>query len=169
MSEPTLYRYAFPNVKHEGWAVFLLDSFGMLSVASDFGNYVYHWPRDGWGPYDFRKFLLQIDNGYLIGKLDGGRSRIRGDKTKQRIKEEICRLRRDLSLGKDEARDEWDHLQYHDFEDDSDFTVWHGETKLEAAWELCCHGPEPRLVAFAEKVWPRLRERLREALAEEAA
>jgi len=169
MIEPTLYRYAFRSVNHEGWAVFLLDAYGMLSVASDFGNYVCHWPRGGWGEGDFRRFLLRCDNSYLVSKLGGGRSRINGPRTKQSIKEHICRLRRERDCSAEWARTEWSHLKYHDFEDDSDVAVWLGETRIEEAWDLCCYGPEPQLVAFMEKVWPRLRVKLCDVLAEEAA
>lgn len=164
MAEPTLYRYAFPNSKHEGWAVFLLDSFGMLSVASDFGNYVYHWPRNGWGPGDFRKFLLQCDGGYLISKLGSGRTVRHGQRTEANIREHILYYRRCGSYDRDFARREWDLLHSLDFDSDLEIHEWYLATGLDDAGEMIAHGPEPQLLVFMEKVWPRLREALSCAL-----
>lgn len=169
MNEPTLYRYAFPNVKSEGWAVFLLDSFGMLSVASDFGNYVYHWPRGGWGEHDFRRFLLQCDNGYLIGKLGDGRTVRNGRRTEANIREHILYYRRCGSYDRDFARREWDLMHSTDFYSDYDIHEWYLNTHLDDAGEMISYGPGPQLLGFMERVWPRLRERLTAVLAEEAA
>src|SRR4051812_17884112 len=59
-------RYDVTSVKHEGWAVVVVDSKGFLGVFSDYGNYAYHWTHFG---DDFKKFLAGLDWDYLYGKL----------------------------------------------------------------------------------------------------
>lgn len=168
MQDPTLYRYAFPNVNYEGWGVFLLDSFGMLAVASDFGNYVYHWPRQGWGKGDFRRFLLRCDDGYLIGKLGQGQSTFDPERTSNNIKEHILYYRRHGEYEREFARSEWELVCETDWTWEGGRHDWYQRTELEDAHEFVCYGPEPQLVAFMKKVWPRFREKLEEALASEA-
>jgi len=167
MSAPTLYRYALPNVNYEGWAVFLLDSNGLLTVASDYGDYVYHWPKQGWGKGDFRRFLLRCDDGYLIGKLGKGRSVFSPENTERLIKEDILQYRRCGQYTKEFARREWDLVNDTDWSWEGGRYDWYQQTELPDASEFMCHSPEPQLLGFMKRVWPRFRKVLEEALAAE--
>ena len=164
-SEPTLYRYALPNVNWEGWAVVLLTSNGMLAVASDFGNYVHHWPPE---PGDFRAFLLQCDDGYLTRKLSGGHRVVDGQRTAQGIREQILHYRREGFYTREFARKEWDLCNSADFGSEWDLHDWYRETDLEDAYDLVSHDAPPQLVGFMEHVWPRFRAALQAELGEAA-
>ena len=164
---PTVWRYSLQSEHHEGWAVFLLDSYGMLAVASDYGNYVHHWPRGGWGTGDFRVFLLGIDPSYLIGKLGHGRTVLDPAGTERRIRDTVLRARREQYLTKDRAQSEWDRVGASDFADVVSFHDWYLNTSLEDAYELAVYQPEPQLVAFTQRVWPRFLAALREDLGQQ--
>lgn len=163
--EPTLWRYSFPNQNHEGWAVFLLDSCGMLAVTSDFGNYAFHWPRNGWGPGDFRSFLADVNASYLISKLSLGHDQqVYPEETGRSIREAILRWRKTGSLTKEQARTELELLKRSDFDTILGCHEWYLSTSLADAHEFIHYGPPPQLVAFAEKVWPRFVEALKRDL-----
>lgn len=163
--EPMLWRYSLKNVNHEGWAVFLLDSWGMLAVCSDFGNYAFHWPRGGWGDDDFRRFLAGIDSYYLVRKLNSGHpSVLYGDETRKNIKRQILQWRKDGELPASEARDEYDMACSNDFDSDADAREWVVGSALPDAHELIQRGPPRDLVAFSERVWPRFVKLLKEDL-----
>lgn len=171
MSEVQVWRYALRNDKPgEGWGVFLLDSNGMLAIASDFGNYVYHWPSQGWGKGGFREFLLELDTCYLSGKLAGGAREYQADRTLSNIREEICRLRREGYLEKDQARCEWDlPREFNNLRRSEDFGNWLEETRLEEAWEWAVYDVPTQLMLFCQRVWPRFRELLQSDLGTVAA
>jgi hypothetical protein len=141
----------------------------MLAVASDFGNYVYHWPRAGWGESDFRKFLSRCHDDYLIGKLGAGRRVLDESRTRTNIRDHILSCRRNGPWQRDFARREWDLLRASEFENEVQAYEWYVETGIDDPGEFLIYSPEPQLVAFVRKVWPRLQAKLREALAVEAA
>ncbi len=52
------------------WAVIFLNSgTGILSIVSDYGNYGYRWSDPG---CEFKQFLTEIDDDYLVNKLSSG-------------------------------------------------------------------------------------------------
>jgi hypothetical protein len=169
MSDETVWRYSVPNDKrHEGWAVFLLDSSGMLAVCSDYGNYAYHWHR-GWGDYDFRKFLSGIDQYYLTSKLSYGLSKeVRVKETEKAIREHIAEMLKSEAFTSADARREANRLKHADFDSEIGINDWIAETAIVDAHELIRRGPPLQLVALAERVWPRLVELLKRDLLREA-
>jgi hypothetical protein len=67
-----VWRYVLRSLPPEddgwmGWGIFLLTSDGMLAAYTDYGNYVYKWCD--WGEQDFRAWVSQCDESYLMGKL----------------------------------------------------------------------------------------------------
>lgn len=171
MPESKLYRYQLRNVNHEGWAVFLVDSLGMLAVASDFGNYVHHWPVIGWSQGsadDFRKFIIECDASYIIRKLGQGRQVIQPEATVKNIRKVVLDLRRNQSLTAVDARYEWDLIDRSCFDHEVGFSEWYEATKLVETYELASYGPEPQLVGFMERVWPRFIGLLKAELVDEA-
>lgn len=165
----TIWRYSIksqltPHGFREGWAVFLLDSNGMLAVASDYGDYVYHWPRHGWGPEDFRRFLVGLDASYLIGKLSHGKRVPDAEATERNIRKEILQLRREKIMTKDRARSEWELVKRASFDHEVEIHDWYLSTSLTDVLDLFQYQPEPQLVAFTQRVWPRFVAALQEDL-----
>jgi hypothetical protein len=161
---PTLLRYTLPVDKpFEGWGYIVIDtSIGYFSAISDFGNYAYLWSSPG---NDFREFLLECDNGYLLGKLLQGRSDahvLDEEETERNVQEMINKL-----TDPDVKRAEQELLKRTSFRDQVDLVHWHDETNLGATFDLCemlSYGPCPQAVAFCERLMPRLRELLRAEL-----
>jgi len=86
------WRYHLPNENGEGWAIAFLDSSGVFTSVSDYGDYGHRWPQAGWGPEDFRAFFLQCDDSYILGKISR-RDEYDGDRTVRAIKDRILELR----------------------------------------------------------------------------
>lgn len=159
----TLWRYVLPNVKHEGWGIFVLGSDGYFSACSDFGNYAHLWSHHG--REDFREFLLEVDGDYLLGKLCGRRTEYMGDKTLAEIKRHILEARRRCGMSKEFARREWDLLDRHDVESHEDcFKDWYNDTRIDDAYEFIMRDYPYDAQAFAEKLMPRLKALLTEEL-----
>jgi len=168
LMEPTkavwLKRYVIPPEKHEGWAIIHIDANGFFATVSDYGNYAYLWTS--FGPNDFRKFLAQLDQGYVVGKLTGGKTIYDGEATLKAIKEHIIGARKEGTYSRGEARHEWGKMVYNRemLSDVREFEEWCDETKIEEPWEFHCSEPEPQAVAFYQKVWPRFVELIKAEL-----
>ena len=169
--EIQVWRYALKNDEPgEGWGIFLLDSNGMLAVTSDFGNYVYHWPPQGWGPRGFRQFVIECDDGYLSGKLGGGVREYQGDTTLAVVKEYILSRRKLGSFLQEEAREEWDLLHdYKDLGSEDDFRLWLERTNLDEPYFLASYGTPIQVRMFVKRVWPRFKAMVLADLKAEAA
>lgn len=149
-NQPEVWRYVLPNIRHEGWAISLMDSTGYFSVVSDFGNYVFKWNAfEG----DFRAFLIQVEDDYLLSKISQ-RTLFDDEETVRSIKTEIIGLRRTGSLSAEQARTEWDLAS--SIEDEVSFGVWHGQTHLSDAAEHHVKVYPGDARGFVKRVWPRL-------------
>lgn len=159
---PTIWRYVLRNVKHEGWAIVLMDSSGYFSVVSDFGNYAFKWTH--FGTRDFREFLIGLEPDYLLSKISQ-RDTFDGEGTVRRIKDEILELRRTRSrtLTRETAREEWDRVE--SIDDKHAFDDWLRDTSLDEAWEYGRMDYPGDARGFAKRVWPRLCELWRADLA----
>jgi hypothetical protein len=154
-------RYEVRSVRHEGWAVIIIDSRGFLGVFSDYGNYAYHWTHFG---EDFKRFLAQLDWDYLYGKLMQGReARVYdGEATLRAILRHIVELRREGRLSRESAREEWDLAKNSELDHHTDggYSLWHHETQLDAH-ELYETRNDLQCEQFCQKVWPRFIELLK--------
>lgn len=165
IQEPQTWRFYLPNDhKLGGWAEILICSSGMLAAVSDYGNYAFAWRSVRYkGPTGILRFLFECDADYLIGKLAMGRTReYRPDETLQAVKDAIMRVRHARYLKRDEARREWSLLtECNDLRDQDDIRSWYEHTRLGDAHELPVYGPPSEVVAFVERVIPRLKELIR--------
>ncbi len=108
-----VWRYYIPSVNGEGWGVFFLDSDGIISAVTDYGNYGC-WFSDP-GCKDFREFFLNAwrDRGYFLRKFAVNTKKVyQGEETFSAIKQEILSRRRGNGLSKEAARSEWKLLHY---------------------------------------------------------
>jgi hypothetical protein len=154
---PRIWRYALPNENYEGWAVVHLDEYGFCSVISDYGDYSYHWPRQSWGPCDFRKFLLRCDEGYLTSKFAGGQRVLSASQTRELILQTLQEGLEEGSLSAVVVEEERELLESSDFSTDVGFYEWSKYTQLEDSWECACYTPPSQLLSFMERVWPRIK------------
>lgn len=156
MSDIKMWRYALPTVKGEGWGIFLLDSTGMFAAFTDYGNYCYKWTHHG--KADFRIFLLGIEKSasYVCEKLGGRRDRFMPKETVQNIKERVIEYRRDGSLTKERAREEWDLVESIDFDDPRGMYDWVNDSKLSEAYEYLVYDFDADLKCFVKNLLPRL-------------
>lgn len=179
MSAPvTVWRYVLKS--KSGWAVVLMDSTGIFSAVSDWGNFGHWWSAHG--HKDFREFFIGKDFAkwpdYAAGKLQKGRV-YDEEKTFQRIRERILRWRREGYLSKEKARREWDHfvevvcgqhcMEWADVSSISqeDFRTWHDGTRLSDASECAIYGNDPQAVSFVQTILPLLAEAIQAELAAE--
>jgi hypothetical protein len=159
-SEIAMWRYHLPSEKGEGWCIAFLDAIGVFMCVSDYGNYGYRWPQDGWGSQYrcFREFFLHCDDDYIMRKI-ARRQEYVGSETLAEIKRHILELRRGGSWSKDRARHEWD-LVVSDMggvETKEDFARWYDRTSLDEAYEFAVHDFHPQVYGFMKACIPRLR------------
>lgn len=166
MSEETkCWRYYMPCQQGEGWAVVFLDSMGVLSTVSDWGNWGYRWSN--WGHEDFRSFVLSLRADYLTEKFAPGRV-FSGSKTAEAVRRHIVENRKDRTFSKEQAQEEWDLIEeYTPFNDAADFDDWIGRTKLEEPWFFATLANHPMAESFCARVLPRLKDAIRAELAAE--
>jgi hypothetical protein len=157
-----IWRYCIPTEDGlSGWGIFLLDSTGMFAAVTDYGNYAFKWSN--WGPGDFRKFVIGLSPGYLLGKV--AKVEHDGEATLKSVKEYILECRRDGEWSKEEAREEWDLLAECDGLDSIPAcTRWYDATKISDAGEFMSEGYDMDARMFAEKLMPRLAEALKQEL-----
>lgn len=165
MSDIQTWRYSFPSEKGEGWAIIFMDSIGCFSALSDWGNVSYRWPQQGWGPGDFRKFILGCDNYYLTEKFGQGRREYDPEGTKKSVLQHIEQMMNDGVWSIAEVEDEHALLREHsDLDSPEDFSKWLQETEIPEPYFLSCQRYVRDVTGFVEKVMPRLRKKLEEEL-----
>jgi len=180
MAELRIWRYYLPNEREpgwagEGWAEIVLSSGGFFAAVSDYGNYAFAWRFNARGGEDFRSFVASLagDPSYVIGKLGPCSERpypVDYEKTIKFIRECILQARRDDSLTKEKAREEWSNVGlFADEPNDFGLQRWHHDTSLSDSGELVCCSPPASLRAFCERTMPRLAEVLRAELQAEKA
>jgi hypothetical protein len=160
-NQAKVWRYVLHNVGalRCGWAIILLDDTGTFTAVSDYGNYAFRWTS--FGP-NFRQFLSQINDGYLMSKITfGWEHKIDLAATSRGIKDYILEQRRSRDLSKEAARDEWDLVELN-LEDDNQcgFQDWCASTEIGDSWEFAVDAVDRDAEAFVEHVWPRFVELL---------
>lgn len=163
-TELRTWRYHLPSIKGEGWAIVYMDSIGVFTCVSDWGDYGYRWPQAGWGPGDFRKFFLQCYDEYILRKI--ARPDVYdGEATLRAVKERILEARRHGSWSRDRARREWDRLEvYGHLDSREDFAMWYEDTDIDEAYGLSVYSFSGEVRGFIEHVLPRLREAIKKQL-----
>jgi hypothetical protein len=176
MSQTKVWRYRIPSMNHSGWGIFFLDAIGCFAAITDYGNYTYLCSSRGWESdepegRDFRRWFLTVDDGYLADKLGVEYRRwgyvIDVEKTVKAFRHAIIQSRRDRSLTKEQAKDEWDNVQ--DFKNGNNCKhELVRNSQLYDAWELPVKKELERTHPFFTKLLPRLREAIRSELEAEA-
>lgn len=158
-------RYDVRGERGQWLATVFLGAEGIFSTVSDYGNYGYWWGAIG-GDGDIRRFLLnsERDPDYFRIKLNPT-SHYDGEATCEAIRKQIIEWRKDGTMSREEAREEYDRAETAC----ADFRDWYEETEIEDAGEFYVTKPDAQAVAFVEKVMPRLCEMLRAELAAEKA
>jgi hypothetical protein len=162
--------YKLPSIKGEGWAHISLNlETGFFATVSDWGNYSYIWTHPGG---EFRKFLMETQPDYLLGKLMMGRPNAKEFDKEATVKqiEEALAERRVSYLERKGV--EW--VRYNaelkaakDIKNKEDFEAWVSTTALGDAYEFYSSRPNPECMGFCTKVWPRFVKLLKEELEKE--
>jgi len=165
MSDPKVWTYTIrTRDPYTAWAKLFLDSDGAFAVISDHGNYAYHW--SSWGDRDFREFLLDMDDSYLMGKLKPPtfKPELDEESSVKSVHEMILRRRREGDWDADKAREEWDRVKGLDCNNPDE---WIREARFDEPWDFLIYTRAPgQLRAFVDRVWPLLQAKLKEALEE---
>lgn len=130
-----------------------------LSIESTYGGYSFAWTHPAG---DFKRFLAELNVGYVMGKMVGSDRVYSGERTASAIREELDRLVAAGEVDPGEAEDE--HLLVDEVESSSvvDFSQWCDETRVfreREPWLFQRDGPGPREREFAalyEIFWPAL-------------
>lgn len=164
-SDVKVWRYSFPSIKGEGWAIFFLDETGCFAALSDYGNWSYRWNQRGLPEkLTFRHFLLQCDDDYILRKVAPVQE-YDDAATLLAVKETILGMRRERQLTADEAREEWELPDaYEGLSDDYQFWGWANQTQLPDTHELYCTKYSEQARAFLKHCMPRLREAIKNDL-----
>lgn len=161
------WRYYIPSVDGvEGWGIITLDSTGVFSAVTDYGNAAYKFEvRDG---EDIREYFAKGVPGNLMEKLFYNLRCYDADETLRRVKEDILYQRLEHSLTRARAREEWDLLFQNDWLDnDANFVRWYDETRITDAGEHYTLGYPASCRAFVNKLMPRFCEAVAVELANE--
>jgi hypothetical protein len=159
-----LRRYDLPSVNHEGWAVVVIDTNGYFSTVSDYGNYAYWW--GSMGVDDLREFLVRCNADYVRCKLDPSRV-LDGRRTEAGLRGIVLRARRRRKIDAYDAREAWERASVDDAVAVHDWFSNYPGTLPDDYYEAYHEMPNPQVVAFTERVLPRLQAALRVELAEE--
>lgn len=166
MTTTHMYTVRTPN---RAWARIWITDDGCFTVISDHGNYGYWWGSPG---CEFRQFLCNCDDYYLIGKLSHGDTEYDGEATRQRIREELTHWH---DLGED-TREELILLADADLSDVPGFTRWLEEDgedgrriiEYPERCMLAVYRPPIRVQMFVKHIWPHFVEQLKAELVAEA-
>jgi hypothetical protein len=167
-----LWRFVIPPEKGQGWGIFVLGEDGYFSCVSDFGDYVYLWTHPG---KEFRRFLLGLHDGYLMGKLGKGDRVFDEEGTRKSLMAEVVAQRRDRAISSVEARELAEIIRDASLDTEGgvavllDALVNESPTFYEVAspWECVRMQHRGDLRAFVEQLWPRFKKRLREDIERE--
>lgn len=174
----TVHRYYLPQLPkwEDGWSLVYVDQWGVLAIASDWGNFTYVWGRSGRVHDDFREELLRFGSHYVQNKLsDHQNTRLNPEKTVKLVREHVLTARlgqcfsRRGAISKEDARADWDEVgnvsnlfEWRDFVESS-------TERYNRYWELGHEEPGNigGLSNWIEKSWPRLRAMMQQELAAE--
>lgn len=161
---PTTRFYAIRG-EHFEWARIWITDDGCLSCLSDFGNYGHWWHNAG---CEFRQFLCEVDDSYLIGKLGLGQHEYDDEATLARWQRRIYELRREQQLTREAAREEWRLLRNcSDLSSEFDLHEWYLATKLDVSDGVAVYRKPMQLQTFVKRLWPLFVAALRAELAAE--
>lgn len=151
------------------WARIWITDDGCISIVSDYGNFGYWFGSPG---CEFRKFLTGCDDSYLSNKFRDGEEEFDEKATRRNARDLVLRNRRDGTLTKEAAQDEWRLVCEVDWGDEYQRARWYfEETKLAdyGACEILRYRTPMRVQMFVKHLWPLFIAELETELAAEAA
>jgi hypothetical protein len=149
--------------EHLTWATITLDDTdgaGIVSILSDFGNWSNAWPSRNRGPRSLARFVAQIDDGYITGKM-GAEDDFDTDATAANVRDHILHARRDHDSDRrgewdaDRAREEYDLVRAVLIPEG--FESWQNQTTIADAWEFYHTVPNRAFTAFLRVFGGRMR------------
>ena len=162
------HRYYLPRLpnQEDTWSVVFVDQeLGLLSIASDWGNFMHWWGVTGRVYHDFRRELLRFNTEYLENKLsDHENMCFDAEETIKLVREHLCAERRTGEITAEQAREDWNDVCHIDNVIDwNDFLHNSNKRSYEHFHEMGQYHPSNMrsLRQWLEKSWPRLQELLR--------
>jgi hypothetical protein len=142
---------------------------GALFIRSDYGDYTYKWGSFG---DSFKKFLISINNDYLINKLGGVNSYIFDyDLTIKEIKKEIIKGRRE-GLDNEVVREIWNEIEELEYTSIKD--IFYKIIMDTQYFDIICDNDpynipcqesiNPQLSSFIKELWPNFIAYLKEEI-----
>ncbi len=145
------------------WARIWITDDGCISILSDHGNYGYWFGQPG---CEFRKFLCECDDDYLGKKFSGGRREFDLEDSVKHIRYMIRTWRRDGSIDKTTAAQEWELARDLDAVNITP-EQWYFQTGFSDASEMLLYRVPIQLQMFLKHLWPLFIEQLRAELVSE--
>lgn len=139
---------------------------GEIMINSDYGTYSASWGNMG---SPIKRFLTQIDRGYILNRLaEGSVDRFDFDKTIDGIRKRLLEERRKRWMDHDEARAIWDEIPSD--EGSEDILIMRlmdcdSEFLNTEPWQYMEHSEKPMLTGFHREVWIPFTDHLRTELA----
>jgi len=154
----------------DSWSIVFVDDDGCLSILSDYGNWGYRWNMAGESK-SVRRMLLDFNSSYVYNKLSYDHAKVFSpEKTIKVIREQILSYRRQRELPKKEASVDWhavgrvnNVLDFQEFLDNQ-------RGRWNRYVDMAMYEPHNAsgLDHWTKVSFPRLQERIREQLADEA-
>lgn len=174
--DSTVHQYRLRGERGQWVADVIMRSDGYFSTVSDYGNYAYWWGSPG---MEFRRFVAQLERqtDYVCSKLSRRSDWYDASGTLKAIKQHILTYRREGSMTKSRAADEWATLRdvcgggsLRDVHEIGlyEFHQWYERTKIGDAAEFARYDYRPEVRGFCERVMPLLAAAIREELAKES-
>ena len=143
-----------------GWGIFMIDEgTGSLSVISDYENYNYRW-GSGCFSGSFKKFLTEIDTGYLLDKVAHDCIELKFDESVVKWKKEIIEARRENGWEKEKIRELWDDFEsiISEYQNEQCIQLKIFESELSNIIDVCegfgVRGYDSSARQFADELWP---------------
>jgi len=156
-SQAEVYTIRFKE--HRDWWIqaVIIENRGYLALNTSHGDWSYTWSSPG---CPFKEFLTQIDDCYLTKKLGRQQDRFNGEESFKRIKKDVLRLRRDLEITCEVARNVWDSLGSMDCS--SEVNYWRSLDEMPIIFQQiydycdvpCVKEFDPSLKLFVKDMWP---------------
>lgn len=149
VEEVTITRITVRGARGASWAILSWDERGKVSLSTDHGAWVSHWPHEC---ARMPAFLSTLDSGYLSGNFLRGSQRVHDDAgTLEAIRDWICHERYDGNMTRDEARAEWELATM--VEEQGTPEGWMARTKLDEPWHLLRTRVDPAWTNMWERLW----------------
>jgi hypothetical protein len=170
VSGVTFWRYSLPPEDGHlgGWGIFILDSTGMFTAVTDYGNYAFRWTATGCS--DFRCFFPGTHGDYLLGKV--AQREYDGKATLANIRRYLNEAVESEAMTEERAAEErelLERLHLDELETACDFREWLEDTSITDAYELAVEDYTAEARCFAERLFPRLVEAITAQLKAEEA